>query len=91
MITARGLLFRRGGRSAVGDTLVGDDLAQVFDAISGESGFTCGNLRDLRFRASTWENLRDLLWESQGSEVPGFCLSLISRARRCFSVRDGQI
>ena len=38
VITAGDLLRRRGGRSAVGSSRIGDDLAQVFDAISGESG-----------------------------------------------------
>src|SRR3954451_14807913 len=33
-----GLLCRLGGRSAAGGTLIGDDLAQVFDAVSGEGG-----------------------------------------------------
>ena len=36
--TAGGLLCRRGRRSAAGDTLIGDDLAQIFDAVSGEGG-----------------------------------------------------
>src|SRR3954464_12297118 len=35
---AGGLLCRLGGRSAAGGTLIGDDLAQVFDAVSGEGG-----------------------------------------------------
>jgi hypothetical protein len=34
--TAGGLLWWRSGRSAAGGTLIGDDLAQVFDAVSGE-------------------------------------------------------
>lgn len=38
VITAGGLLFRRGKRSAVGISRIGDDLAQVFDAVSGEGG-----------------------------------------------------
>ena len=36
--TAGGLLWWRSGRSAAGGTLIGDDLAQVFDAVSGEGG-----------------------------------------------------
>src|SRR3954465_13542616 len=35
---AGGLLCRLGGRSAAGGTLIGDDLAQVFDVVSGEGG-----------------------------------------------------
>jgi hypothetical protein len=38
VITAWGLLCRRGERSAVGSTHIGDDLAQVFHAVSGEGG-----------------------------------------------------
>ena len=37
--TPQGGLFRRlGGRSAAVSSLIGDDLAQVFDALFGESG-----------------------------------------------------
>src|SRR5689334_13353010 len=35
---AGGILWWRGGRSAAGGTLIGDDLAQVFDALCGEGG-----------------------------------------------------
>src|SRR3954449_1164679 len=38
VITAGGLLRWRGGRSAAGSPRIGDDLAQVFDAVSGEGG-----------------------------------------------------
>src|SRR4051812_42257330 len=38
VITAGGLLRWRGGRSAAGSSRLGDDLAQVFEAVSGEGG-----------------------------------------------------
>src|SRR3954453_14634386 len=38
VITAGSSLRWRGGRSAAGGMLIGDDLAQVFDAVSGEGG-----------------------------------------------------
>src|SRR5215212_1076645 len=38
VITAGGLLRWRGGRSAAGSSRIGDDLAQVFDAVSGAGG-----------------------------------------------------
>ncbi len=38
MTTAGGLLWWRSGRCAAGHSLIGDDLAQVFDTVSGEGG-----------------------------------------------------
>src|SRR3954447_3562843 len=38
VITAGGLLRRGGVRSAAGGILISDNLAQIFDAVSGEGG-----------------------------------------------------
>src|SRR4051794_6475592 len=75
--TPQGGLFRRlGGRSAAVSSLIGDDLAQVFDALFGESGHAV--------LADTVDPKATVFWEHvdrQIEEAPSICAAEVEVIR----------